>query len=201
MPVLGALPVFAVALALPALTGCGRGEPEPGRQVETAAAASAPGTSPTPAGSPAATPGAPAAPEPTATVTLYFADDQGRLRAEKRELPSGGAPADRARRLVQALLDGPQSKLTAVMPPDVSLRALYLGDDGTAYVDFDAGFTRGLNDGSEDALLAVQSLADTLAGNLAEVQRVRILVEGEEVRELGGHLDLSRPFGPTETPS
>jgi hypothetical protein len=42
----------------------------------------------------------------------------------------------------------------------------------------------------------VRSLTETLAANLTEVHSVKILVEGDEVRDLGGHLDLSRPLRP-----
>jgi spore germination protein GerM len=87
-----------------------------------------------------------------------------------------------------------------VVPPDTSLRALYLGEDGTAYVDLDAAFARGLSGGSEDALIAVRSIASTLALSLPEVQRVKILIEGEEVNDLGGHLDLSQPLIPEAQP-
>lgn len=142
----------------------------------------------------------PAAAGAKAQVTLLFADDQGKLQPEKRDLPWEGAAVERARRVVQALLDGPTGargrSLTAVIPTDTTLRALYLRDDGTVYVDLDAAFARGLTNGSRDALLAVWSITDTLAANLPEVLRVQILVEGEEVQDLGGHLDLSRPLVP-----
>jgi hypothetical protein len=82
------------------------------------------------------------------------------------------------------------------MPADAAVLQVYLGDDGTAYVDFDTAFARGLSAGSEDLLLAVWSITESLAANLPQVRRVQILVDGEEVRDLGGHLDLSRPLVP-----
>jgi germination protein M len=91
-------------------------------------------------------------------------------------------------------MEGPRGSLSRVLPLGAGLRALYLGEDGIACVDLDAGFVRGLSGGSEDALIAIWSLADTLAVNFAEVRSVKILIEGEEVRDLGGHLDLSRPL-------
>lgn len=105
-----------------------------------------------------------------------------------------------ARQIVEALVAGPRRGLARAIPGDTQVRAVHLGPDGTAFVDLDQAFSRGLAQGSEDALLAVQSIAQTLAANLAEVQRVKILVEGEEVRDLGGHLDLSRPLIPEGRP-
>jgi spore germination protein GerM len=129
-------------------------------------------------------------------VTLYFATEAGRLRPEKRDLSSEGTAADQARRVVEALIEGPRGALSSVLPLGTGLRAIYVAEDGTAYLDLDAGFPRGLPAGSEDALVAVWSLTDTLAVNFPDVRRVKILVEGEEVRALGGHLDLSRPLIP-----
>jgi spore germination protein GerM len=135
-------------------------------------------------------------------VVLYFADTEGRLAPENRILQRQTRPADQARAIVQALLDGPvgpgpTGALSPVLPPETSIRAVHLGPEGTAYVDLDAAFARGLSYGSEDALIAVRALTETLAANLPEVSMVKILVEGEEVRDLGGHLDLSRPLIPT----
>ena len=175
------------AMAVLALSGCGEAAQTDG--ANSGAAATGPPGSPQVAEQPTAP-----KPEETFTATLLFADDAGRLKEERRDLPSAGTPLDRARRVVEALIDGPHDGLTAILPVETQLRALYLGSDGTAYVDFDAGLTRGLAEGSEDALLAARSLADTLAANFDDVRQVRILVEGSEVSNFGGHLDLSRPI-------
>jgi spore germination protein GerM len=137
-----------------------------------------------------------AAPGAGRQVTLYFASDTGRLAPEKREISAEGTTEDQARRVVEALMEGPHGSLSRVLPLGAGLRALYLAEDGIACVDLDTGFARGLSAGSEDALVAVWSLADTLAVNFPEVRSVKILIEGEEVRDLGGHLDLSRPLVP-----
>ena len=84
--------------------------------------------------------------------------------------------------------------LRRVIPADTRLRALYIDTQGTATLDLDSAFARGLSAGSADALLAVWSLVNTLAVSFAEVRQVKLLVEGEERRDLGGHLDLSRPL-------
>jgi hypothetical protein len=63
-------------------------------------------------------------------------------------------------------------------------------------VDFSAEFLRGIESGSSDAVYAVFSIVNTLAGNFAEIQKVKILIEGDEAEDVGGHLDLSRPILP-----
>ena len=135
-------------------------------------------------------------------VVLYFADDAGRLTPEPRLLERQTRPADQARQIVQALLDGPMDPgmrrpLSRVLPPETRIRAVHLNTNGTVYIDLDASFARGLSRGSEDALIAVRALTETLAANLEEVSRLKILVDGEEVTDLGGHLDLSQPLVPS----
>ena len=55
---------------------------------------------------------------------------------------------------------------------------------------------RQLEPGSASELYAVVGLANTLALNFPSVRRVKILVEGEEVNTLAGHLDLTHPIWP-----
>ena len=132
-------------------------------------------------------------------ATLYFAESSGTLVAEARDIPDDGTPEARGRRVVEELLAGPKGeRLDAVIPAGAELRALHLGADGTAYVDLTRAFRAGLAGGSEDALAAVWAITNSLTETVPEVQRVKILVEGEEVLDLGGHLDLSRPLAPGE---
>ncbi|MGH9867079.1 MAG: GerMN domain-containing protein [Candidatus Polarisedimenticolia bacterium] len=178
---------LAVVLAAVPAPGCGRSSGGPDEGARTASVA---GEEP---GQPAA-PGAEA--EDRLDAILYFADEEGRLTAEAREMHREPTPALQARALIEALASGPRTELTPVLPSDTAVRALHITADGTAYVDLNGAFVAGLQGGSEDTLLALRSLVETLAGNVDEIRRVKVLVEGEEARELGGHLDLSRPLAP-----
>jgi hypothetical protein len=42
--------------------------------------------------------------------------------------------------------------------------------------------------------MAVDSLARTLEANVPQVRRLKILIHGQEVETLAGHLDLSQAF-------
>ncbi len=134
--------------------------------------------------------------EESEQVTLFFSDAEGVLRPETREMTREDRPSRRARRLVEALLEGPRSGLSRTLPSGGAVLEVYLTADGTAYVDTDAAFGRSLSRGSADALAALASLANTLAVNMPEVRRVKVMIEGQEVKDLGGHLDLSRPVLP-----
>jgi germination protein M len=195
--------------ALLVLAGCGeRGReaaatPAAGAGAPAAGAAAAAGdaatTSPAPPALPdGGTPGAPGVNTDLRTidVTLYFMrPDALGIAAEKRSIYETTAELDRMKQTVAALLGGPApgSKLQRVLPAGTPLRDLFVDTNGVAYVDFGQELIRGLPSGSTAEVFAVGALADTLAANFPSIHAVRVLVMGEEVDTLTGHLDLSRP--------
>jgi hypothetical protein len=52
-----------------------------------------------------------------------------------------------------------------------------------------------LSFGSAEELSIVAALVDTTLQNVANTQRVRVLVNGEPAESLSGHVDLTRPLG------
>lgn len=135
----------------------------------------------------------------TQEVTLYFTrPDALGLAPETRAIFETTELLDRIKQVVGALIAGPasDSPLLPVLPAGTPLRGLFLGDDGTLYLDLGQRLVRNLFPGTRSELLAVTSLANTLSANFAEVRRVQILVEGEQVHTLTGHLDLTAPVAP-----
>lgn len=130
-------------------------------------------------------------------VTLYFVRaDSEALLPETRSIFRTATVNDRARQTLQALFGGSETGLQPSVPEGTRALELFLGNDGIAYVDLSAEFKSGLLSGSTDAVSAVYSIVNTLTSNFSEIQKVKILVEGDEVDDLGGHLDLSRPLLP-----
>jgi spore germination protein GerM len=130
-------------------------------------------------------------------VTLYFLTADGEMLApERRRIFRTSTVTDRARQTVQALLDGPEGPRMRSLPPGTRLQEIFVAEDGTAYVDLAPEFGWGIETGSSDAVFAVYALVNTLAANFEEIHRVKLLIDGEEVQDVGGHLDLSRPILP-----
>jgi hypothetical protein len=75
---------------------------------------------------------------------------------------------------------------------------VYLTGEGTAYVDFGPELRSGLGGGSAAELMAVYAIVDSLAWNLPGVREVAILIDGQQVETLNGHLDLTRPLPPRQ---
>lgn len=107
-------------------------------------------------------------------------------------LPLASEPSLRAKQLLQAWLAANQESPHSLIPADARLREVFLLPDGTAYVDFSTEFSTHAISGVASEMLVVSALVDTLAGNLTSIQKVKILINGQEAETLAGHVDLDR---------
>lgn len=139
---------------------------------------------------------APPAAGPTENIVLYVADDAaGVLRAQTAKIPLPSGRQQRAEELLRALLriyEQPDSPHPLSAAADV--RSIYLIPTGAAVIDLNAPFADQHRSGILDEQLTVNSLVETLAKNIPEIYRVRILVEGKTRETLAGHVDLTDFF-------
>jgi spore germination protein GerM len=127
-------------------------------------------------------------------VTLYFgSDDGGSLVAEHRQISSTRDVLKNLRRVIEALVAGPEEDGVASIPASARLRGVFI-DDRTAFIDFSKEIVSEFSGGTTAEYVLIASLVQTACGNFPEVDAVRILVEGEEVNTIGGHLLVSRPL-------
>lgn len=129
-------------------------------------------------------------------VYLYFAAAADTyLLSEKRTISGASDPAGLSKHIIEALIRGPVKRdLVRTLPEDAACRALYLADNGVAYVDFSADIRDKHPGGSESELLAIYSIVNSLVLNVDEIDKVKILIEGDEAETLAGHIDLRLPF-------
>jgi spore germination protein GerM len=142
---------------------------------------------------------APSAPLTRLPVTLYFPSlHQDALIPEPSEIFNTASAGDRAKQIVSDLIEGPKDDdmATRCLPTSTRLRQIYVLDDGTAWADFNSDLRFGLGGGTDRELMAVYAIVDSIVLNIPEIDRVGLLIEGEPIRTLNGHLDLSRPLGP-----
>ena len=132
---------------------------------------------------------------------VYFAADGGLLRGEPRELDVTEAPKDRIRKILTALLAGPQQPgLYRLFPPEVTLGSVQLGQDGNAYVDLrwpeqpDPPAS-----GSTEEMQRVYAIVNSIVLNVPQASHVAILWNGTQRESFAGHLDTSRPLPPDRT--
>ncbi len=136
----------------------------------------------------------------TQLVTLYFPSyATGLLIPETRPLALAANDTDRIKQVVLALIEGSQKGLGTVLPPSATLRAVFMTSDGTAFLDFSQDALTNFPPGIESESLAVYSIVDSIAANVPDVKRVKFLVQGQQVRTLAGHIDLSGYFAPNSS--
>jgi hypothetical protein len=110
------------------------------------------------------------------------------------ELPLSNDPVLRSKQVLNTLLAGPVDAELRTLPPDAVLLAFYLLPDGTGIADFSEALATSIPSGIASEQLAVDSIARTLEANVPQVQKVKILIHGQEVETLAGHLDLTGAF-------
>jgi spore germination protein GerM len=140
--------------------------------------------------------------QPTEKVTfqLYFPANGGVLRALPRELAVSNSPKDRIRKVVEALLAGPDAPgLARPFPEGVTLGSVQLSPDGTAYVDLRwPDHNEPPSGGSTEEMQRVYSVVDSIALNVPQASRVVLLWNGFQRQTFSGHLDLSGPLTPNQ---
>ena len=128
-------------------------------------------------------------------ATLYYVSEDGtRLVPASRQVLYGATPAEQARRIVEAQLETPPDRASA-LPPGTEVRSVVLTDKGEAYVDLSSAVRTGHTGGSLDEALAVYAIVNALTVNMPDIVGVQILIDGQEVDSLAGHLDLRFPLG------
>jgi hypothetical protein len=134
--------------------------------------------------------------DPKVKAKLFWASgaDDGTVSAVIVELPLASDPVLRSKQVLNTLLAGPVDTELRTLPPDAALLAFYLLPDGTAIADFSEALGTSIPSGIESEQMAVDSITRTLEANVPQIRRLKILIHGQEVETLAGHLDLSQTF-------
>lgn len=134
--------------------------------------------------------------EPRVKAKLFWASENadGTLAETDVELPLSSDPVLRSKQVLNTLLAGPVDVELRTLPPDAVLLAFYLLQDGTAVADFSESLATAIPSGIQSEQMAVDSIARTLEANVPQVQRLKILIHGQEVETLAGHVDLTGTF-------
>lgn len=96
---------------------------------------------------------------------------------------------------LQALLNGPlaHEELFASVPPTTKLLGLQV-HDGLATADFSSELIHDFNGGSLLESYLVQAIVNTLT-EFDPIHQVQILVDGEIIESIGGHVLVNTPLG------
>jgi hypothetical protein len=134
--------------------------------------------------------------DPKVKAKMYWGSraSDSSLVAVTVELPLSSDATLRAKQVLNTLLAGPVDAEARTLPPDAALLAFYILPDGTGVADFSEALATSIPSGIQSEQLAVDSVTRTLEANVPQVQRLKILIHGQEVDTLAGHLDLTQTF-------
>jgi spore germination protein GerM len=121
-------------------------------------------------------------------------DDESALAGTNVELALSKDPVLRSKQVLNTLLAGPVDSDLRTLPADAALLAFYVLPDGTAVADFSEALATATPSGIQSEQLAVDSIARTLEANVPQVRRLKILIHGQELDTLAGHVDLTQYF-------
>ncbi len=127
-------------------------------------------------------------------VILLYANDQGQLAPEAREVERCADRVTCLRALLEELFSGPISNLHNIFPEWSAINEVRIDGD-LATVDLGADFVEGLPSGSSAEMLSVYGIVNTICLNLPEIKWVQISINGNHQVHLR-HLDLSHPLAP-----
>ena len=125
------------------------------------------------------------------------ADGSEKLLQEKITVEDDGKglPENALRALIERK---PQSdKAADVVPQGTKVLGLKITADGTAYADFSKEIAKH-DQGSYNEFMLTGAIVNTLT-EFPEIKQVQILVEGEKVTTLSGHMDLEDPLKRNKT--
>lgn len=124
-------------------------------------------------------------------VNLYFSDSQAMyLIPEKRKISQ--IPSI-VRQAVNELIKGPEnSDFYRTIPEGTQVNEVYIADD-IVYIDLSEEIFKNHPGGSSGELMTVYSIVNTLT-EIPPIKGVQILVEGNEMESLVGHIDISMPL-------
>ncbi len=128
-------------------------------------------------------------------ASLYYVAENGlHLTAVDADVPYGVTPAAQARALVEAQLQPAPPPLAQAIAEGTKVRQIFVAEDGTAFVDLSKEAVANHRGGSLDELFAVYAIVNAITVNLPAVTGVQILIDGQEVDTLAGHVDLRHPL-------
>jgi len=125
---------------------------------------------------------------------FYVSEDGTRLIGVEHDVPFAEPPTDQAREILNAQLEPVAAPLVSAVPTGTVLRALFITDNGQAFVDVSRDASTAHPGGSLNEMLTIYTIVHALTFNMPAVTAVQLLVDGKEVDTLAGHVDLRRPL-------
>lgn len=129
-----------------------------------------------------------------ATARIFWASGPDALAPVNVQMELSADPVQRSKQVLHTLIANPPTEAQRTLPADAALLAFYILPDGTGIADFSGTLETETPSGIASEQLAVNSICRTLESNVPALRRLKILIHGEEVDTLAGHVDLTGFF-------
>lgn len=130
----------------------------------------------------------------TVQAKIFWGAGADKIAPVLVELPLSADPVQRSKQVLNALISNPPTPEQRTLPADVTILGFYVLSDGTAIADFSDALVTEMPSGIASEETAVDSMTKTLENNVPSLRRLKILIHGQEMETLAGHLDLTGFF-------
>jgi spore germination protein GerM len=124
---------------------------------------------------------------PTLGIALFFEAD-GALKPETATIARDQFTENQIKAAFDLLAAGSKT-LGPVLPPAAKVESVLIDGDKTAYLSFNESAAADHPGGITQEILTVGAICQTVLANF-NLEGVRILVKGREMKTLAGHLDI-----------
>lgn len=122
---------------------------------------------------------------------IYWAAGSDKVAPVQVALALSADPAKRAKQVLNQLIEAPPTADQRTIPSDAVLLGFYVLPDGTAIADFSDALASETPSGILSEEMTIDSIRLTLENNVPGLSRLKILIHGQEVDTLAGHIDLT----------
>jgi sporulation and spore germination protein len=130
--------------------------------------------------------------EPEEKIPVFVAyDDEGVIREESESVPLSNEPSERSREVLRTLVNRYLEKPSPhPLGAGSEVKDVYIVNRDLAVVDISSDFANRHRSGVLVESLTIASMIETLAANVPQITKVKIMVDGKERDTLSGHADL-----------
>lgn len=140
----------------------------------------------------------PAGPEERIPVFVAY-DDEGVIREESESVPLSNEPSERSREVLRTLVNRYLEKPSPhPLGAGSEVKDVYIVNRDLAVVDISSDFANRHRSGVLVESLTIASMIETLAANVPQITKVKIMVDGKERDTLSGHADLMGTYNVTD---
>ena len=135
--------------------------------------------------------------DPPVEVRIFFPARSNDILLRSRDITIFGSasPENRSRQIIEHLAGGADDDLLfGRLPEGTRLNQVFISEDGTAFLDFNSALADNHPGGILPEQATLYAIVNSLAYNLPEIDRVKILIGGVERETLAGHCMLMLPL-------